>query len=236
MARTDGLLFRQLFEKESCTYTYLLADKSTKEAVIIDPVLETLDRDVKLVKELGLSLKFAVNTHCHADHITSTGLMKKQVDGLKSAISKFSGAAADIKLSEGDEIKFGKFHLSVRETPGHTDGCITLVLCDQSMAFTGDALLIRGCGRTDFQQGSSTKLYQSVHEKILSLPKECLLYPAHDYLGQTVSTVGEELKFNPRLTKSLEEFEKIMANLNLDRPKKMDVAVPANLLCGVHGL
>ncbi|XP_013881071.1 persulfide dioxygenase ETHE1, mitochondrial [Austrofundulus limnaeus] len=234
MARTDGLLFRQLFEKESSTYTYLLADKTTKEAVIIDPVLETLDRDVKLVKELGLMLKVAVNTHCHADHITSTGLMKRKIDGLKSAISKCSGAAADIKLSEGDEIKFGKFHLGVRETPGHTDGCITLVLCDKSMAFTGDALLIRGCGRTDFQQGSSSKLYQSVHEKILSLPEDCLLYPAHDYLGQTVSTVGEELKFNPRLTKPLEEFVKIMDNLNLAKPKKIDVALPANIVCGLH--
>ncbi|XP_037532725.1 persulfide dioxygenase ETHE1, mitochondrial [Nematolebias whitei] len=236
MARTDGLLFRQLFEKESCTYTYLLADKSTKEAVIIDPVLETLDRDVKLLEELELKLQFAVNTHCHADHITSTGLMKERVDGLKSAISRFSGAAADIKLSEGDEVKFGKFHLSVRETPGHTDGCITLVLCDQSMAFTGDALLIRGCGRTDFQQGSAPKLYQSVHEKILSLPEECLLYPAHDYLGQTVSTVGEERKFNPRLTKTLEEFVKIMDNLNLSKPKKLDIALPANIVCGLHGL
>ncbi|XP_045901956.1 persulfide dioxygenase ETHE1, mitochondrial [Micropterus dolomieu] len=234
MAMTEGLLFRQLFESESSTYTYLLADTETKEAILIDPVLETIDRDLKLIHELGLNLKMAVNTHCHADHITSTGLMKKRLAGLKSAISKLSGASADIHLSEGDKITFGKHFLTVRETPGHTDGCVTLVSWDQSMAFTGDALLIRGCGRTDFQQGSAKKLYQSIHGKIFTLPDHCLIYPAHDYLGQTVSTVGEERKFNPRLTKRLEEFVKIMDNLNLPKPAKIDISVPANLVCGVH--
>ncbi|XP_028985575.1 persulfide dioxygenase ETHE1, mitochondrial-like [Betta splendens] len=234
LASTKGLLFRQLFESESSTYTYLLADAQTKEAVLIDPVLETIDRDLKLIEELGVNLKVAVNTHCHADHITSTGLMKKRVVGLQSAISKFSGAAADIQLSEGDHITFGKQHLTVRETPGHTDGCVTLVLGDQSMAFTGDALLIRGCGRTDFQQGSATRLYHSIHQKIFTLPDQCLVYPAHDYLGQTVSTVGEERKFNPRLTLSQQEFVNVMDNLNLPKPDKIDVSVPANLVCGVH--
>lgn len=234
MALTGGLLFRQLFESESSTYTYLLADTETKEAVIIDPVLETIDRDLKLIQELGLNLKVAVNTHCHADHITSTGLMKKRLAGLKSAISKFSGASADILLKEGDKITYGKHYLTVRETPGHTDGCMVLVTEDQSMAFTGDALLIRGCGRTDFQQGCAKKLYESVHTKIFTLPDQCLVYPAHDYKGQTVSTVGEERKFNPRLTKSLEEFVNIMNNLNLPKPKKIDISVPANLVCGVH--
>lgn len=234
MARGGGLLFRQLFEKESCTYTYLLADTETKEAVLIDPVLETLDRDVNLVKELGLNLTVAVNTHCHADHITSTGLMKKRLLGLKSAICKHSGAQADIQVKDGDKITFGRHCLAVRETPGHTDGCMTLVTGDESMAFTGDALLIRGCGRTDFQQGCSKKLYESVHQKIFTLPDRCLIYPAHDYRGQTVSTVGEERKLNPRLTKSLEEFVDIMNNLNLPKPNKIDIAVPANLVCGVH--
>ncbi|KAL3980367.1 transcription factor 15 [Sarotherodon galilaeus] len=234
IAATDGLFFRQLFEVESCTYTYLLADTDTKEAVIIDPVLETIDRDLELIKELGLSLKVAVNTHCHADHITSTGLMKKRLAGLKSAISKFSGASADIHLKEGDKIPFGRHSLTVRETPGHTDGCITLVTGDQTMAFTGDALLIRGCGRTDFQQGCAKRLYQSIQEKIYTLPDHCLIYPAHDYLGQTVSTVGEERKFNPRLTKSMEEFVEIMNNLNLPKPDKIDISVPANLVCGLH--
>lgn len=234
MAQKAGPLFRQLFEHESSTYTYVLADTDTKEAILIDPVLETIDRDLKLIHELGLNLKVAVNTHCHADHITSTGLMKKRLVGLKSAISKFSGASADIQLSEGDKIPFGKHYLSVRETPGHTDGCVTLVTEDQSMAFTGDALLIRGCGRTDFQQGCPKKLYQSVHQKIFTLPEQCLIYPAHDYLGQTVSSVGEERQFNPRLTKSQEEFVDIMNNLNLPKPKKIDISVPANLVCGVH--
>ncbi|XP_029928474.1 persulfide dioxygenase ETHE1, mitochondrial [Myripristis murdjan] len=234
MALGERLLFRQLFESASSTYTYLLADTQTKEAIIIDPVLETLDRDLKLVDELGVRLKLAVNTHCHADHITSTGLMKKRLPGLKSAISKFSGASADVHLSDGDKINFGKHHLSVRETPGHTDGCVTLVMGDQSMAFTGDALLIRGCGRTDFQQGCSKRLYESVHQRIFTLPDHCLIYPAHDYKGQMVSTVGEERRFNPRLTKSLEEFVEIMENLNLPKPAKIDIAVPANLVCGVH--
>ncbi|KAL4657618.1 persulfide dioxygenase ETHE1, mitochondrial [Arapaima gigas] len=229
-----GVIFRQLFEPVSCTYTYLLADPGSKEAVLIDPVLETVDRDVKLIDELGLKLKVAVNTHCHADHITGTGLLKKKLYGTKSAISRHSGAKADIMLSDGDSITFGKHCLNVRNTPGHTDGCVTLVTGDQSMAFTGDALLIRGCGRTDFQQGCSKTLYNSVHTQIFSLPGHCLIYPAHDYKGQTVSTVYEEKKFNPRLTKSLEEFVKIMANLNLPKPAKIDVAVPANLVCGLH--
>uniref|UniRef100_A0A3B3TVW8 Persulfide dioxygenase ETHE1, mitochondrial n=1 Tax=Poecilia latipinna TaxID=48699 RepID=A0A3B3TVW8_9TELE len=234
MAKTEGLLFRQLFEVESSTYTYLLADTNTREAIIIDPVLETIDRDLSLIEELGLKLILAVNTHCHADHITSSGLMKKRIAGLKSAISKFSGASADILLSEGDKIRFGKHYLTVRETPGHTDGCTTFVSADESMAFTGDALLIRGCGRTDFQQGSPERLYKSIHEVIFQLPEDCLLYPAHDYKGQTVTTVGEERKHNPRLTKKLEEFVKIMDNLNLPKPKKIDIAVPANLLCGLQ--
>ncbi|XP_008322267.1 persulfide dioxygenase ETHE1, mitochondrial [Cynoglossus semilaevis] len=234
MAGGRGLVFRQLFESESSTYTYLLADPETKEAVLIDPVLETMGRDLKLIHELGLNLKVAVNTHCHADHITSTGLMKKQIAGLKSAISKFSGATADILLSEGDDITFGKHCLTVRETPGHTDGCVTLVFDDESMAFTGDAVLIRGCGRTDFQQGCAKRLYESIHQKIFTLPDHCLIYPAHDYLGQTVSTVGEERKYNPRLTKSLEEFVNIMKNLNLPKPSKIDIAVPANIVCGLH--
>lgn len=236
MAKTQGLLFRQLFEVESCTYTYLLADTNTREAIIIDPVLETIDRDLNLVEELGLKLKLAVNTHCHADHITSSGLMKKRIAGLKSAISKFSGASADILLSEGDKIHFGKHYLTVRETPGHTDGCTTFVSADESMAFTGDALLIRGCGRTDFQQGCAKCLYDSVHDKIFTLPDDCLIYPAHDYLGQTASTVGEERKFNPRLIKSKDEFVEIMNNLNLPKPDKIDISVPANLVCGLHGL
>uniref|UniRef100_A0A8C1MS32 Persulfide dioxygenase ETHE1, mitochondrial n=1 Tax=Cyprinus carpio TaxID=7962 RepID=A0A8C1MS32_CYPCA len=229
-------LFRQLFESESSTYTYLLADTDTGEAVLIDPVLETVDRDLQLITELGLTLKVALNTHCHADHITGSGLLKKKVFGLKSAISRHSGAAADLLLSEGDRIRFGKHSLTVRETPGHTDGCVTYVTEDERMAFTGDALLIRGCGRTDFQQGSAQRLYQSVHQKIFSLPGHCFVYPAHDYKGQSVSTVEEEKKFNPRLTKTLHEFVSVMNNLKLPKPQKIDISVPANLVCGLHDI
>ncbi|CAL8248272.1 unnamed protein product [Lota lota] len=236
MALREGLVFRQLYESSSSTYTYLLADSESAEAVIIDPVLETVERDLMLVNQLGLTLKIAVNTHCHADHVTGSGQLKRRVTGLQSAISRFSGASADLLLAEGDNIPFGRHVLTVRETPGHTDGCVTLVLGDQSLAFTGDTLLIRGCGRTDFQQGCAKRLYDSVHQKIFTLPDQCLVYPAHDYKGQTVSTVGEERRFNPRLTKSLEEFIDIMNNLNLKKPSKIDVAVPANLVCGLHDL
>ncbi|KAJ1081426.1 hypothetical protein NDU88_001608 [Pleurodeles waltl] len=234
MSVTAGLLFRQLFELKSSTYTYLLADAETKQAVIIDPVLETADRDVRLIQQLGLKLLYAANTHVHADHVTGSGKLKAEIPGCQSVIALNSGAKADVYVKDGDVVKFGNFGLEVRATPGHTSGCLTYVLTDHSMAFTGDALLIRGCGRTDFQQGSCETLYKSVHEQIFTLPDECLLYPAHDYTGQTVTTVSEEKKFNPRLTKSLSEFCKIMKNLNLPKPKQIDRAVPANLLCGIQ--
>ncbi|KAG9470811.1 persulfide dioxygenase ETHE1, mitochondrial [Eleutherodactylus coqui] len=234
MAAKRGLIFRQMFEPVSCTYTYLLADADTKEAILIDPVMETANRDAKLVKELGLNMTYAANTHCHADHITGTGVLKKLLPGCKSVISKDSGAMADIHIQQGDLIKFGKYSLEARATPGHTDGCLTYVLNDKSMAFTGDALLIRGCGRTDFQQGCPKTLYKSVHSQIFTLPDSCHLYPAHDYTGQMVTTVEEEKRLNPRLTKSEAEFAKIMNNLNLPRPKQIDIAVPANLKCGIQ--
>uniref|UniRef100_A0A8C8SNU3 Persulfide dioxygenase ETHE1, mitochondrial n=1 Tax=Pelusios castaneus TaxID=367368 RepID=A0A8C8SNU3_9SAUR len=233
-AQRQRMLFRQLFEPESCTYTYLLADLKTKEAVLIDPVLEMAKRDAELVRELGLHLVYAANTHCHADHITGTGLLKKLLPGCCSVISKDSGALADILICEGDALEFGAFTLEARSTPGHTDGCLTYVLNDRTMAFTGDALLIRGCGRTDFQQGSPETLYHSVHEKIFTLPGDCLIYPAHDYMGQMVSTVEEERTLNPRLTQSCETFVQLMNNLNLPYPKQIDVAIPANLKCGIQ--
>jgi sulfur dioxygenase len=225
--------FRQLFDSRTSTYTYLLADNASKEAVLIDPVLELVDRDVTLVKELGLKLVFAVNTHMHADHITGTGAIKKQINSCKSVIAKVTGAKADRHIAEGDTIDFGCFHLDTLSTPGHTDGCITYVWKEKAMAFTGDALLIRGCGRTDFQQGSPSKLYDSVHKKIFALPDHFLLYPAHDYTGRTVTTVAEEKKFNPRLTKPLDQFIKIMNELNLPPPRFINEAVPANLVCGL---
>ncbi|KAK4292573.1 hypothetical protein Pmani_034661 [Petrolisthes manimaculis] len=253
--RDNNMIFRQLFDRESCTYTYLLADNTTKEAVLIDPVIELAERDAKLVEELGLNLKYVMNTHMHADHITGTGLLKKLVPGCKSLIAKMSGAEADIHVEHGDKVKFGEHHLEVRGTPGHTSGCITYVSHSHKMAFTGDALLVRGCGRTDFQEGSPDTLYHSVHSQILSLPSEFILYPAHDYkgplffqitltlthittlpTGQTATTVAEEKQFNPRLTKNKEEFNDIMTNLGLAYPKKIDVSLPANKVCGLHDL
>ncbi|XWS30917.1 hypothetical protein CRYUN_Cryun23aG0032400 [Craigia yunnanensis] len=209
-SRTLGrLLFRQLFEKESCTYTYLLADvfHPHKPALLIDPVDKTVERDISLVKELGLKLIYAMNTHVHADHVTGTGLIKTKVPGVKSVISKASNSKADILVEAGDNIYFGDLFLEVRATPGHTLGCVTYVTGDgpdqpqPRMAFTGDALLIHGCGRTDFQGGSSHQLYKSVHSQIFTLPKDTLVYPAHDYKGFTVSTVEEEKLYNPRLAK-----------------------------------
>lgn len=235
-------LFRQLFEKDSSTYTYLLADVShpQKHAVLIDPVDKTVDRDLSLIHDLGLKLIYAVNTHVHADHVTGTGLLKSKVPGVISVISKASNAKADLLVESGDRIVVGDLVLEVRPTPGHTVGCVTYVTGDgpdqpqPRMAFTGDALLIRGCGRTDFQGGSSAELYKSVHSQIFSLPEGTLVYPAHDYKGFTVSTVGEEKQYNPRLTKDEETFKSIMENLNLAYPKMIDVAVPANMVCGLQ--
>ncbi|XP_022142030.1 persulfide dioxygenase ETHE1 homolog, mitochondrial [Momordica charantia] len=239
---SSNLLFRQLFEKESSTFTYLLADVShpDKPALLIDPVDKTVDRDLNLVRELGLKLVYAMNTHVHADHVTGTGLIKSRVPGVESVISRASGSKADVLIQPGDRIPFGDLFLEVRATPGHTSGCVTYVTGEEPdqphprMAFTGDALLIRGCGRTDFQGGSSKQLYESVHSQIFTLPKDTLIYPAHDYKGFNVSTVGEEMVHNPRLTKDLEEFKKIMENLNLAYPKMIDIAVPANLVCGLQ--
>lgn len=233
-ANRQDFLFRQLIEYKSFTYTYLLADLQTKEAILIDPVIETVDRDAKLITDLGLKLKYGVNTHVHADHITGTGKLKEKFKHCQSVISKAGEAKADIHLNEGDKIEFGKFKLEARSTPGHTNGCMSFVWHEKEMVFTGDALLIRGCGRTDFQQGNSGTLYNSVHQQILSLPSNFRVYPAHDYTGQTVSTVGEEKQFNPRLSKPKEEFIKIMKELQLPYPKQIDKALPANLVCGIQ--
>eukprot|EP00252_Welwitschia_mirabilis_P003427 TRINITY_DN13495_c0_g1_i1.p1 TRINITY_DN13495_c0_g1~~TRINITY_DN13495_c0_g1_i1.p1 ORF type:complete len:285 (-),score=42.55 TRINITY_DN13495_c0_g1_i1:218-1072(-) len=236
------LLFRQLFEKDSSTYTYLLSDIAhpEKPALLVDPVDKTVDRDIKLIKELGLKLLYAMNTHVHADHITGTGLIKRNLSGVKSVISKESKAKADMLVSAGDKIYIGNLFLEVRATPGHTQGCVTYVTGEgpdqpnPRMAFTGDALLIRGCGRTDFQGGSAEQLYNSVHSQIFTLPKDTLLFPAHDYKGQTVTTVGEELLYNPRLSKDIGTFKSIMENLGLAYPKMIDVAVPSNMMCGLQ--
>lgn len=229
------MLFRQLLDPASSTYTYLLADEETREAVIIDPVLDQLDRDTQLVRELDLRLLYALDTHVHADHVTGSGALADRL-GSKVVLGERSGVGyADRLVKDGDRVAFGRHWLEVRETPGHTDGCLTFVTEDQRMAFTGDALLIRGCGRTDFQQGSSAALYASVREKIFSLPDTTLVYPGHDYKGRCCSSVGEEKRHNPRLGegKTLEQFVAIMAGLQLAPPKQIAVALPANLHCGV---
>ncbi len=228
------LIFRQLFDPQSSTYTYLLADPATREALLIDPVFEHAQRDAALVAELGLTLGWTLETHLHADHVTGAWLLRRRL-GSRIAIAKASGAqGADRYLEAGDRIDFGGRHVRVRATPGHTSGCVSFVLDDCSIAFTGDALLIRGCGRTDFQQGSANTLYRSVHEQLFTLPDDCLIYPAHDYRGLTASSVGEERRFNPRLggDAGQSDFAGYMENLGLAHPKQMAVAVPANLQCG----
>jgi sulfur dioxygenase len=229
-----SLIFRQLFDPDSSTYTYLLADPGTRGAVLIDPVFEQARRDAALIGELGLTLRTTLETHVHADHVTGAWMLKQKL-GSAISLSAASGAeGADRYLSDGDTVPFGTRHLEVRATPGHTAGCVTYVLDDRSMAFTGDCLLIRGSGRTDFQQGSPVEMYRSVHERIFDLPDDCLLYPAHDYRGLTVTSVAEEKQHNPRLGGALSEsdFAGYMNNLGLPHPKKLDVAVPANLKCG----
>lgn len=228
------MLFRQLFEPETSTYTYLLADDENREAVLIDPVRETVARDLELLDELGLTLRYVLETHVHADHVTASGQLRAQT-GAKTVVSGNGGApCADVLVDSGDAVRFGKHALEVRATPGHTHGCVTYVTGDRAMAFTGDALLIRGCGRTDFQQGDARQLYRSITEQIFTLPDATLIYPGHDYRGRTVSTVGEEKAFNPRLAnRNEDEFVAIMAGLKLAPPQRITIAVPANLRCGM---
>ena len=226
------MIFRQLFDPTSSTYTYLLGDGG--EAVLIDPVYEQVPRDLALLQELGLKLLAVLDTHVHADHVTGAWRLQQRC-GSAIAVSEVAGASGvDKPLRHGDRILFGGRYLSVRATPGHTSGCLTYVLDDESMAFTGDSLLIRGCGRTDFQQGSPHALFTSVREQIMTLPDRCLLYPAHDYRGITVSSVAEEKRYNPRLGGEVDEgdFTGHMNNLNLPHPKLMAIAVPANMRCG----
>ena len=228
------LAFRQLFDPPSSTYTYLLADGGSGAAVIIDPVFEQVRRDAALIEELGLQLAYVLETHVHADHVTGAWLLKQRT-GCRIALAANSGAeGADRYLMQDDVVAFGGRNLQVRQTPGHTNGCLTYVLDDRSMAFTGDCLFIRGTGRTDFQQGDPHAMYHSIYQQIFTLPDSCLLYPAHDYRGLTVTSVREERRFNPRLGGEIAErdFTGYMNNLRLAHPKKLDVAVPANLKCG----
>lgn len=231
------MLFRQLFDRESSTYTYLLADEESHEAVLIDAVRDQSERDIALLTELGLTLLHTLETHVHADHISASSVLRDQL-GSRSVMSARAGAGcADMLVNDGDKIQFGRYGLEARLTPGHTDGCVSFVDHAGGRVFTGDTLLIRGCGRTDFQQGDAATLYGSVHDKLFSLPAETAVYPGHDYQGRTSSNIGEEQRLNPRLGdgKSKEQFVEIMNELKLARPKKILEAVPANLSCGAVG-
>jgi sulfur dioxygenase len=228
------LVLRQLFDTASSTYTYLLGDGVSRQCVLIDPVFEQVPRDAALIAELGLQLAWTLDTHVHADHVTGAWRLRQRL-GSRIALSADAGASgADRLLRHGERVEFGQRWLEVRATPGHTAGCLSFVLDDQSRAFTGDCLLIRGCGRTDFQQGDARTMFASVHERLFTLPQACLVYPAHDYRGLTVTSVAEERAFNPRLGGAAAEgdFVGFMRNLGLPHPKQIDIAVPANLRCG----
>lgn len=229
------MIFRQLYDDVSSTYTYLLADENSREAILIDPVFEQLHRDLALLRELDLKLKIVADTHAHADHVTAAWLLKQKT-GCQIALSAAAGANnVDLALHHGDTIAVDGITLEVRATPGHTNGCQTYVLSDHSMAFTGDTLLIRGCGRSDFQQGDAARLYHSITEQIFSLPDDCAIYPAHDYNGRTESSVGEEKQHNPRVGGDANErdFVHYMHAMQLPHPKKIDEALPANMRSGM---
>ena len=230
------MIFRQLFDPQSSTYTYLLADSATRQAVLIDPVFEHVRRDAALVEELGLKLVWTLETHVHADHVTSAARLRS-LTGSKVACPEMDGiTCADVGVSEVQPLDVGSIRLQPLFTPGHTSShhCYLTETPDAVRVLTGDALLIDGCGRTDFQEGDAELLYRSIHEKIFTLPDDALVYPAHDYHNRHVSTVGQERERNPRLGggKTVEEFVRIMAELHLPYPYKIDVAVPANRRCG----
>lgn len=230
------MIFRQLFEPESSTYTYLFGCRETGQVLLLDPVVETVERDLALIQELGLRLAVTLDTHIHADHISSACRLRS-VTGCKVAYPAADGLpCADLAVAEDRPLTLGTMRFRPLFTPGHTDThhCYLIDRGDTARVFTGDALLIDGCGRTDFQNGDAAALFRSVREKIFTLPPDTLLYPSHDYQHRHVSSVAQERERNPRLGdgKSLEEFLAIMTGLNLPYPKKIDVAVPANRLCG----
>jgi glyoxylase-like metal-dependent hydrolase (beta-lactamase superfamily II)/rhodanese-related sulfurtransferase len=227
------MIFRQLFDSTSGTYTYLLASRHGGEALIIDPVLERIDRYLQLVRELDLRLVKAVDTHLHADHITGLGALRDRTRCITVMGENTKADVVSMRVAEGDRIEIEGLRLDVLFTPGHTDDSYSFLWGER--VFTGDTLLIRGTGRTDFQNGDPRAQYDSIFNKLLRLPDETLVYPAHDYKGETVSTIGEEKLFNPRLkVKSIDEYVDLMNNLNLPNPKMMDVAVPANMHVGLH--
>ena len=226
------MIFRQLFDSTSSTYTYLLASRHGGEALIIDPVLERVDRYIQLLKELDLRLVKAVDTHLHADHITGLEALAERTRCITVMGEQTKADVVSIRVSDGDRVGIEGLSLEALYTPGHTDDSYSYIMADR--VFTGDTLLIRGTGRTDFQNGDPRAQYDSLFGRLLKLPEETMVYPAHDYKGDTVSTIGEEKAFNPRLqVKSVDEYVDLMNNLHLPNPKMMDVAVPANMRIGL---
>lgn len=228
----QDLIFRQLFDQETSTYTYLLADPETREAVLIDSVLEQIDRDEQLLRDLQLNLVYLLETHLHADHVTGAWRLKERT-GAKIAVSQASAAAgADLQLADGEELRFGGYAIRALATPGHTKSCMSYYTA--GMVFTGDVLFVRDVGRTDFQEGSPEAMFKSIREKLFTLPDETKVYPAHDYRGHTSSSIGEEKRLNSKMGGgvSLEEFKARVAAMKLGQPKKIHLAVPANLRCG----
>lgn len=226
------MIFRQLIDRESSTFTYLLGDEATGDAALVDPVLEQIERDLGLIAELGLRLSAVLDTHVHADHVTAAGTLRERT-GARTHVSERGGApCADVLVSGGDEVRIGGLRVRVLATPGHTGGCVSYLV--GGCVMTGDALLVRGCGRTDFQEGDAATLYRSVHEQLFTLPDETWVYPAHDYRGHTRSTIGEEKRRNPRLGGgiTLDAFVALMGALDLPPPGKIHEAVPANRACG----
>jgi glyoxylase-like metal-dependent hydrolase (beta-lactamase superfamily II)/rhodanese-related sulfurtransferase len=227
------MIFRQLFDSVSGTYSYLLASRAGGEALILDPVLEKADRYCQLLRELDLRLVKAVDTHLHADHVTGLGELRDRTQCITIMGEQSKADVVSMRVSDGDRVTIEGLSLDVMYTPGHTDDSYSYLMGDR--VFTGDTLLIRGTGRTDFQNGSSRAQYESIFNRLLKLPDETMVFPAHDYKGDTVSTIGEERRYNPRLqVRSVDEYIELMANLKLPNPKMMDVAVPANMHVGLH--
>jgi sulfur dioxygenase len=225
------MLFRQLFDKETSTYTYLVADEATKEAALIDPVLEQLERDLEIVRELGLRLVRVLDTHVHADHVTAAGRLRER-SGALTVGGQGGAPCTDLAVGHGDIVRIGAIELHVLGTPGHTSESVSYLLGDRVL--TGDALLIRAAGRTDFQNGDAGQLYDTLTQVLFALPDETLVYPAHDYRGRTVSTIGEEKRFNTRVAgRTREEFVAVMDGLHLPEPARLREAVPANRACGI---
>lgn len=226
------MIFRQLFEPDTCTYTYLIACEVSKKALLIDTVATELKHYIELLDSLDLTLIYTLETHVHADHVTGASLLRDQLN-CKSIVHRDAGAmCADLLVTDGVVLQVGGIEIKILHTPGHTSGCVSYLIGDR--VFTGDSLLINGCGRTDFQQGDTATLYNSVTEKLFTLPADTLVYPGHDYNGKRVSNIAQEIALNARLgqQKTCAEFIEIMANLNLPYPKYIDAALPANQACG----